>query len=73
MRGELFEEENEILELEELYDPDERTELEQIKEHYQILLDYVVELEKRNELLKEKIFKLGLRLNYYEKQDKGLI
>lgn len=76
MRNELFEElinDNNEEQIEELYNPDERTELEIIKEHNKILRDYVVELENRNIILKERILRLEREINYYENKSKGLI
>ena len=70
MRGELFEE-NEIIDEIEEYNPDERTELEIVKEHNDILRGYVTELEKKNDILREQIVKLERYLYFQQHREEN--
>lgn len=84
MRGELFEGNEIIEEIEEIEEIDEienieddnvnnliSQDLKTLQKNYTILLEYVIELEKRNSLLKEKLRKMEMR--YYEKENKGFV
>ena len=76
MRGELFNENeiiDEIEEIDEIEDIEDDNvnnlisqDLKTLQKNYTILLEYVMELEKRNSLLKEKLRKMEMRYNEEE-------
>lgn len=72
MRGELFEE-NEIIEdeyadYEEQLNPLLSDNVLTLQKQHMILLQYIIELESKNIILKNEIERLKRRINYYEKE-----